>query len=338
MGRVAFGKIETVTPSVQSWSFLICISELVRSRLALENWGAIPQDMLQPNTIHQQEYGASRSGRREKVFQVVFESETVAGRLFDKVLIVAIVSSILAVMIDSMPQFHIRWAKELAAFEWFFTLLFTVEYLLRVSCLRRPARYAFSFYGVIDLLAVLPFYLALIFPGIRFLADVRVIRLLRIFRIFKLTAYIQEFGVLRRTLMSSARKIVVFLTAVLMIVIVMGSLMYVIEGPSHGFTSIPTSVYWAITTMTTVGYGDISPQTEFGRLLSSMMMLIGWGTLAVPTGIITSELIMHRPRGAARMESDADTDAAQDRFCPHCGGELAHTSSMDAAEKSGAEG
>lgn len=182
---------------------------------------------------------------------------------------------------------------------------------MRASCLRRPAKYIFSFYSVIDLLAVLPFYLAFIFPGVRFLADVRVIRLLRIFRIFKPTAYIQELGLLRRTLTSSARKIIVFLTAVLMIGIVMGSLMYIVEGPSPGFTSIPTSIYWAITTMTTVGYGEISPQTEFGRLLSSMMMLIGWGTLAVPTGIITSELIMQLPRSAARMGIGPDADAAR---------------------------
>lgn len=301
-----------------------------KTHLELHRWTAIPHRMSQSRPDLQQEYGASGSGWREKVFQVVFESETPAGRLFDKVLVVVIVASIIAVMIDSMPQYHAHWAMELAALEWVFTILFTVEYVLRASCLRRPAKYTFSFYGVIDLLAVLPFYLALIFPGVRFLADVRVIRLLRIFRIFKLTAYIQEFGLLRRTLASSARKIIVFLTAVLMIVIVMGSLMYVVEGPSHGFTSIPTSIYWAITTMTTVGYGDISPQTEVGRLLSSMMMLVGWGTLAVPTGIITSELIMQLPRNAPRMGLNIDGNGPQGGFCPHCGGGLSSSSRADA--------
>lgn len=193
------------------------------------------------------------------------------------------------------------------------SLLFTVEYLLRIICLRQPMRYAGSFYGVVDMLAVLPTYLVLFFPNAHVLIDVRVIRLLRIFRIFKLTAYIREFQILTSAVSASARKIQVFLS-----VVVMGAVMYVVEGPENGFTSIPTSIYWAITTMTTVGFGDIAPKTELGRLISSMMMLIGWGTLAVPTGIVTSELAFRRrfavwdACGAASQDPDA-------KFCSQCG-------------------
>lgn len=268
------------------------------------------------------EYGLPHSGWRAKVYQVVFESDTRAGVLFDKVLVVAIVASILGVMLDSEPALHARWSRELLVMEWFFTVLFTAEYLARLACLRRPSRYAFSFYGVIDLLAVLPVYLALLVPGLHVLIDVRVIRLLRIFRIFKLAPYLREFDVLRSALEASARKILVFLSVVLMVVIVMGSVMYVVEGPEHGFTSIPTSIYWAITTMTTVGYGDISPKSELGRLLSSMMMLVGWGTLAVPTGIITTELVGRQRGGRTCPSCGADVPVPAARFCPSCGGGL----------------
>lgn len=268
------------------------------------------------------EYGPPHTGWRAKVYQVVFESDTRAGVLFDKVLVVAIIASILGVMLDSEPAFHARWSRELLAMEWFFTALFTAEYLARLSCLRQPSRYAFSFYGVIDLLAVLPVYLALLVPGLHVLIDVRVIRLLRIFRIFKLAPYLREFNVLRGALEASARKILVFLSVVLMVVIVMGSVMYVVEGPEHGFTSIPTSIYWAITTMTTVGYGDISPKSELGRFLSSLMMLVGWGTLAVPTGIITTELVVRQRAGRTCPACGADVPVPAARFCPSCGGGL----------------
>lgn len=265
------------------------------------------------------EYGPAHDGWRAGVYRVVFESDTRAGVLFDKVLVVAIVASILGVMLDSEPTFHARWAGELLAMEWFFTVLFTAEYVARLACLRRPSRYAFSFYGVIDLLAVLPVYLALLMPGLHVLIDVRVIRLLRIFRIFKLASYLREFNVLRGALEASARKILVFLSVVLMVVIVMGSVMYVVEGPEHGFTSIPTSIYWAITTMTTVGYGDISPKSELGRFLSSLMMLVGWGTLAVPTGIITTELVVRQRTGRLCPACGADVAVLSARFCPSCG-------------------
>ena len=268
------------------------------------------------------EYGEAHGGWRAGVYRVVFESDTPAGVLFDKVLVVAIIASILGVMLDSEPALHARWADELLAMEWFFTALFTAEYAARLACLRRPSRYALSFYGVIDLLALLPVYLAFLVPGLHVLIDVRVIRLLRIFRIFKLASYLREFNVLRGALEASARKILVFLSVVLMVVIVMGSVMYVVEGPEHGFTSIPTSIYWAITTMTTVGYGDISPKSELGRFLSSLMMLVGWGTLAVPTGIITTELVVRQRTGRLCPACGTDVAVLSARFCPSCGAGL----------------
>jgi voltage-gated potassium channel len=280
--------------------------------------------MDQTVTMPDPQYGSPHGGWRAKVYRVVFESDTRAGVLFDKVLIVAIIASILGVMLDSEPAIHARWARELLVLEWFFTILFTAEYAARISCLKQPSHYVFSFYGAIDLLAVLPMYLALLMPGLHVLIDVRVIRLLRIFRIFKLAAYLREFHVMRLAIEASARKILVFLSVVLMAVIVMGSVMYVVEGPKHGFTSIPTSVYWAITTMTTVGYGDISPKTEFGRIVASMMMLVGWGTLAVPTGIITTELINRRQAGKPCSACGEDIPVPEARFCPACGEGQAH--------------
>lgn len=265
------------------------------------------------------EYGEPQAGWRQRVYQVVFESDTAAGVLFDKVLVAAILASVLTVMLDSVPSLHARWAAEFLALEWGFTALFTIEYILRLICLRQPLRYARSFYGIVDLLAVLPTYLVLFFPNVHVLVDVRVIRLLRIFRIFKLTAYVREFQTLTGAIAASARKIQVFLAVVVMAVVVMGSVMYVVEGPENGFTSIPTSIYWAITTMTTVGFGDITPKTDLGRLISSLMMLIGWGTLAVPTGIVTSELAFRRRFGTPCRVCGAESHDPEAKFCSKCG-------------------
>ncbi len=278
--------------------------------------------MDQVLSLSAREYREPHTGWRRAVYRVVFESDTPAGVLFDKVLVVAIVASILTVMLDSVPDFHEHWGEVFEVIEWGFTGLFTVEYLLRIICLRQPMRYARSFYGVVDLLAVLPTYLVLFFPNVHVLIDVRVIRLLRIFRIFKLTPYISEFQALSGAVAASARKIQVFLTVVLMIVIIMGSIMYVLEGPQHGFTSIPTAIYWAITTMTTVGFGDIAPKTEIGRMISSVMMLIGWGTLAVPTGIVTSELALRRRTGAPCRECGAEVLDSAATYCSRCGTKL----------------
>jgi voltage-gated potassium channel len=239
-------------------------------------------------------YGRPLSGWRLRAYTIVFEADTRAGRLFDVVLLWLIVASLVVVMLDSVESIHARWGNLFMVLEWAFTLLFTAEYLLRLSCVRRPTRYARSAFGIIDLLAIAPTYLALLFPGLHALIDVRVLRLLRIFRILKLTAYVAEYGALGRALWASRRKVLVFLGFVLLVVTVMGTLMYVVEGPGNGFTSVPTSIYWAISTMTTVGFGDITPKTDLGRLIASVMMLLGWGTLAVPTGIVSAEFAAQR--------------------------------------------
>lgn len=267
-------------------------------------------------------------GWRLRLYTIIFEADTRAGRLFDMTLIVAILLSIAVVVADSVPELHERWQWQFTWAEWCFTALFTLEYLARLACTRRPLRYATSFFGVVDLLALLPTYLALLFPGAHALIDVRVLRLLRIFRVFKLTSYLTEYRGLGRALQASARKIIVFISGVLMIVLVMGTLMYVVEGPDHGFSTIPTSVYWAITTMTTVGFGDITPKTDLGRFIASVMMLLGWGTLAVPTGIVTAEMTSQRlsaaPVATTRTCHECLTEGhlPEALYCLHCGARL----------------
>lgn len=246
-----------------------------------------------------EEFGKPPSGWRRRLYRVVFESDTPAGQMFDIVVIVAILLSIAVVIADSMQGVVARHGQALTAAEWFFTVLFTAEYIARLACVQRPWRYATSFYGVIDLLSVLPTYLAILWPEGQLLIDVRVLRLLRVFRIFRLTAFMAESSQLGQALVASRRKILVFLSFVLMVVLVMGTVMYVVEGPGNGFTSIPVAMYWAVTTMTTVGFGDITPKTDLGRLIASAMMLLGWGVLAVPTGIVTAEMTVQRRRAVA---------------------------------------
>ena len=269
--------------------------------------------------------GKPLTGWRLQVYTVIFEADTRAGRLFDQVLIAVILTSVAVVAADSVHSINVRFHRELTLAEWFFTLIFTVEYLARLACVRRPWQYARSFYGVIDLLAVLPTYLALLVPEVGALIDVRVLRLLRVFRIFKLTAYVTEYQAIGLALRASRRKILVFLAAVMMIVLVIGTLMYVVEGPANGFTSIPTSVYWAITTMTTVGFGDITPKTDLGRLIASLMMLLGWGTLAVPTGIVTAEMTYARRATVTTrtcQECLTEGHMPDANYCRHCGAVL----------------
>ena len=271
-------------------------------------------------------YGKPADGWRLRLYNIIFESDTRAGRAFDVTLIWVILASLAVVMLDSIASIHSRHNVLLTTLEWGFTLLFTVEYLLRLACVRHPWRYATSFYGVIDLLAVAPTYLAILLPELHSLIDVRVLRLLRVFRILKLTEYVAEYGALGRALIASRRKIFIFLSFVLMVVLVMGTLMYVIEGPANGFTSIPISVYWAITTMTTVGYGDITPKTDLGRLVASVMMLMGWGTLAVPTGIVSAEYTALRfgdmPTTRTCHKCRSEGHLAQAKFCRDCGAPL----------------
>lgn len=278
--------------------------------------------------------GKPLAGWRLRLYTIIFEADTRAGRHFDQWLIVAIVASVVVVLADSVHSLHAQFNREFQFLEWGFTALFTVEYLARLACVRHPWRYATSFFGVVDLLSVLPTYIALLVPEAQALIDVRILRLLRIFRILKLAAYVYEYQALGRALVASRRKIMVFLTAVMMIVVIMGTLMYVVEGPANGFTSIPTSVYWAITTMTTVGFGDITPKTDVGRLISSVMMLVGWGTLAVPTGIVTSELtarrLLREPTTRTCPECLTEGQAAEAVFCLQCGARLpAHSTDHD---------
>ncbi|MBA4340802.1 MAG: ion transporter [Methylibium sp.] len=270
--------------------------------------------------------GRPLQGWRLKVYTVIFEADTRAGKAFDTGLIVLVLLSVLVVMLESVASIQARHGQMLDMLEYFFTAVFTIEYLLRLACVRYPMRYALSFYGVVDLLAVLPTYLALFFPELYALVDVRVLRLLRVFRIFKLGAYLAEFAMLRQALRASVRKILVFLSVVLMVVTIMGTVMYLVEGPANGYTSIPTSIYWAITTMTTVGFGDITPKTDLGRTIASLMMLLGWGVLAVPTGIVTAEMTAQRQGRPTTTRSCheclSEGHLPEARFCRDCGARL----------------
>ena len=220
-------------------------------------------------------FGKPTHGWRLTLYGVIFESETRAGRLFDLALIAVILLSVAVVVLDSVQPIHARWGGIFGAMEWFFTIVFTIEYVARLACLKHPFRYSRSFYGVIDLLALLPTYLAILMPALSVLIDVRILRLLRVFRIFKMSRYAAEYRALVTALAASRRKIMVFVGFVVMVVLVLGTLMYVVEGPQHGFTSIPVAVYWAISTMTTVGFGDLVPKTGLGRAIASVMMLLG---------------------------------------------------------------
>ncbi|HSW19083.1 MAG TPA: ion transporter [Ramlibacter sp.] len=268
---------------------------------------------------NQGELGRPPHGWRRRMYEVIFESETPAGRAFDKVIVLAILVSVAVVIADSVPALNSRFRLAFDVAEWCFTALFTAEYIARVVSVQRPWRYMRSFFGVVDLLSVLPTYLAFFLPETHALIDVRILRLLRVFRIFKLTDYVAEYQMLGEALAASRRKIMVFLSAVLMVVLILGTLLYVIEGPEHGFKDIPTSIYWAITTITTVGFGDITPQTSAGRFIASVIMLIGWGTLAVPTGIVTAEMTARRHMALGLPLAPAVPLPAASGLCPACG-------------------
>lgn len=279
------------------------------------------QDDLVPRRDEQKPEG----GPRRWFYETIFESRTWTGVAFDVALIVAIVASVVTVMAESVPRIRAEHGPMLYALDWGFTVLFTVEYLLRLWCVRRPVVYARSFFGLIDLMAILPGYLDLLVPGTHMMMVVRVLRVLRVFRVLKLTAYLRESRVLGDALIASRRKIGVFLLAVLTLVVIIGALMYLIEGEASGFTDIPTSVYWAVVTLTTVGYGDIAPRTPIGQAVASLVMILGYGIIAVPTGIVTVELSRGPRRTGPADECPVcfrpghDADA---RFCKHCGGRL----------------
>jgi voltage-gated potassium channel len=262
---------------------------------------------------------------RAQTYTVIFGTSTPWGKTFDVVLMLAILTSVAAVMLDSAQSIQAEYATRLTALEFLFTGLFTVEYGLRVWSVRRTRDYVLSPFGIIDLISVLPTYLSLLFPGGQILAVIRVLRVMRVFRVLKLVRYVGEASVLMQAVKAARFKIAVFVLAVLCIVVVVGSLMYIVEGASAGFTSIPRGVYWAVVTLTTVGYGDIAPVTALGQALASVVMIMGYGIIAVPTGIITAELALaHRDAVAHRLceacgISESDTAA---KYCRRCGHEL----------------
>ncbi len=268
---------------------------------------------------------------RERIGDVIFETDTPAARAFDVVLLWLIVLSVGTVLIESIPSVRAAYGPTLRGIEWTFTVVFTLEYVVRVLTKGRR-RYVRTFFGIVDLLAILPAYLALLFAGGPYLVVLRSLRLLRVFRVLKLTRYLGEARVLAQALGASRAKITVFLTFVLTIVLLMGALMYVVEGPARGFTSIPISMYWAIVTLTTVGYGDISPSTPLGRALASAVMIVGYAVIAVPTGIFTTEMVRAGGRRDAAVQAAAERRRCEvcelvghgedARFCRRCGTEL----------------
>ncbi len=265
-----------------------------------------------------------QKSRQEQLYEIIFEADTREGKFFDIALLIVILISILLVLLESVPAINKNYSVLLKVLEWTITLIFTAEYIIRIRVVNKPFRYIFSFYGIIDLLSVLPTYLSLIIVGSQSLVVIRAIRLLRVFRILKLNRYISAGQSLGKALWISREKIFVFLFFILNIVIIVGTLMYLIEGPEHGFSSIPKSIYWAIVTMTTVGYGDISPMTALGQFLASIVMIAGYAIIAVPTGIVTAGIIRKSNRTNTQvcencMYNDHEDDAG---FCKKCGQKL----------------
>ncbi|MEQ6121737.1 ion transporter [Reichenbachiella sp. MALMAid0571] len=263
---------------------------------------------------------------KQKIYRIIFGIDTVAGRLFDLVLLCIILLSVILIMLESVVEISLHFGKELRIAEWILTILFTIEYIARIISTPKPLKYIFSFMGIVDLLSLFPTYVGLFFDGTHSLAIIRSIRLIRVFRILKLTHFMGGANQLGNALYDSRHKIIVFLGTILCTVSILGTLMYLIEGSEHGFTSIPRSIYWAIVTITTVGYGDIAPETWFGQLVASMLMIIGYAIIAVPTGIVTSEMIKAnndeiRPKGIC-PECNADGLDRNDKYCHNCGTEL----------------
>ncbi len=250
----------------------------------------------------------ARGAWRERLRVIIFEADTPAGKAFDVALLVAIAASVLTVMLESVAEIRVDFGQQLTAAEWGFTLLFTLEYGLRLASVPRPSSYAKSFFGIVDILAILPTYLSLLIPGAESLLVIRGLRLLRIFRVFKLGQFLGEASVLQAALTASRHKITVFLGTIAIVVTILGAAMYLIEGEENGFTSIPISIYWSIVTMTTVGYGDIAPQTVAGKALAAVVMILGFSMIAVPTGIVTAGIV----------ESVAQARRVTTRCCPMC--------------------
>lgn len=260
---------------------------------------------------------------RKKLHDIIFGADTKAGKLFDEILMVSIFLSVIVVMLESVEAIKISYENILYSLEWFFTIIFTIEYILRIWTTKKSHKYIFSFYGIIDLLSVIPTYLGLFLFNSHYLVVIRILRLLRVFRVLKLIQFVGASHHLIRSFRSSRHKIAVFFLLVLFLVTVMGSIMYIIESPEDGFTSIPKSIYWAIVTLTTVGYGDIAPQTILGQSIASFVMLLGYAIIAVPTGIITSEIISSnkKPCINTKVCSNCNKDIHDDDaiYCKICG-------------------
>jgi len=262
---------------------------------------------------------------RERLYVIIFQTDTVAGRRFDSTLLLIILASLVIVMLDSIDSVHKNYAALLAGIEWGFTFIFLVEYGLRLYCSPKPLRYAFSFYGLVDLLAIVPGILALYYSDAQYLLIIRIIRMLRIFRVLKLSPYLKQANYLMAALRGSKQKIIVFLVSVSTLVTVFGTLMYVIEGPEHGFTSIPKGIYWAIVTLTTVGFGDIVPKTPLGQVVSSLVMITGYSIIAVPTGIFTAELATAMRGDQLKHDCPVCSKSSHEHgaaFCSRCGNAL----------------
>ncbi|WP_321963625.1 ion transporter [Paraburkholderia sp. J7] len=269
------------------------------------------------------DFGRPDHGWRRRMYAILVDAETDAARRFNAAMLSAIIFSVAVVMLDSVEAVRARELLLLDILEWFFTLLFTAEYIVRLLCVERPLRYALSFFGIIDLVSILPTYLGLLLPGFHVLVDVRLLRMLRIFRIVKLPLYFNESQVLWRGLVRSRHRIMVFLGVVLILIVVLGTVMYLVEGPSNGFTSIPVSMYWAVVTMTTTGYGDIHPKTPLGQFITSLAILLGYGVIAFPAAMVGAEVATatrqprRHPRVCLRCHSEGhEVDAA---YCRHCG-------------------
>ena len=258
------------------------------------------------------DFWGSPGPARDATYRIIFEADTRLGKLFDIALILAILSSVTVVMLDSVPEIAERYHGALRLAEWFFTGVFTIEYMARIWCVASKKKYALSFFGIIDLLSVIPTYLSLLIPGIEVLADVRILRVVRVFRILKLVQYMGEAEVLVATLKASRFKIAVFLITVMSIVVVIGSIIYLIEGPENGFTSIPRGLYWSVVTLTTVGYGDVTPQTGLGQALAAILMVMGYALIAVPTGLFSAEFVQQNKAPQEQLRAPAQS-------CPGCG-------------------
>lgn len=263
---------------------------------------------------------------QHRLHEIIYETETSAGKAFDVTLLILIFASIIVVMLDSINKWHILNGDLFSAMEWGFTILFTIEYILRLICIKRPWRYVFSFLGLIDLLSIVPSYLSIFFAGAQSLLVLRALRLLRIFRIFKLSHFLSEMQFLSGAIKGSLRKISIFMLVVITLVIIMGSIMYLIESGQNGFSSIPDSIYWAIVTITTVGYGDISPATAAGKFVASIIMLMGYAIIAVPTGILTTEMAIAMRKkdtlAVACLSCGREGHDTNAEFCKFCGEKL----------------